>query len=1063
MADLKLELDDEHPLALELDSLGEAVSRYQHEAHAASVKLQRYALNNSNAIQHAHALEQENARLREELEILRAHPDSAPQAATLQVPELTLALRKLSDKLTLTEGTLLARSIELVHAQSELRKARQERDVVLVAARQVNARVEEGKLRERELLRKAQAAEEETKLANMVLEEYAALVRKLEGRSSNSSSISREGDHSTSQPTPASSFTEGKAGLQRLLSEFNKENERLAFELGKVRSESELVHAQLEAERQRSEADRESLAKIILELDQYRADDTTAAKMVSRYMKFSQSTSDSLQKAMDNLRTRHSSTVSTFNLQIEHLHNALMTERRQNEKLREALDQLSEDLSREAYGRRREIALRLSFLGREETLSENIRRWIRKSTESASRAFSQAQNAQDLIGALRETFDDVLHSAEHLLDTLNGQPVGKEDVLQGSVARIVAAQSAVKRLTRELQLETHLRLQAQSRFANAGAAVEALAAAKHLPDLPMTPAQSSSSVNLHSDQIVSTTVVLRDTPTEVTSHILQERIPTVAQEKQTLPDRYSVEKEPTAASSRGVLSEMVPSEASNDSNTGFALEPSDVLPQSGSENKHASRKENAMPSETPSSSITQGATPVEQEDLTLHFRHLPTVPVVAITTVSDEAYPRATGEVIDAANTDMLQPPLALHSFASETLSPRKLAVATLPSGTTSTSTIQELSGVDICDLPSTSLQETPQPHKDVELAPSTSASLAIDTAAGTPSGMLFKSSPVVSASAHPLIADLELAKERYDSFQRAFRDCNLSLKELKKDTAELPSLLETSAILKAAVERLNDYNEDTRVELEIRVADEERMISGYETLLAVPGAMSDEIDEAELRQEIVAFVEGTTGSVAKAQQQFSRKLEDLQHDIASVKRTIHEISSGELSLPTYASTPPTKSAQGWSSWTGGILGGGRPVSPAPTFGSVMTTPRVRQSSFGSFMHRPSLSNLHERSAADDAAENNSLFAGLNLRIPMPALAVPQSFPSRGFFLSPSVSHTQKPRAASSPMYMLGLGMRSDAYGFPTPSTKGSSRRLVTSTEDNGTGLEDTAGDSDVE
>lgn len=112
----------------------------------------------------------------------------------------------------------------------------------------------------------------------MVLEEYASLVRKLEGRTSKSS------DGEPLQSTPAVNLAEGKLGLQRLLNEFNVENERVVSNLNKARSENELLRAQLDAERQRSEADRESLAKIILELDRYRADDSTAAKMVSRYM-----------------------------------------------------------------------------------------------------------------------------------------------------------------------------------------------------------------------------------------------------------------------------------------------------------------------------------------------------------------------------------------------------------------------------------------------------------------------------------------------------------------------------------------------------------------------------------------------------------------------------------------------------------------------------------------------------------------------------------------------------------------------------------------------------------
>jgi hypothetical protein len=42
---------------------------------------------------------------------------------------------------------------------------------------------------------------------------------------------------------------------------------------------------------------------------------------------------------------------------------------------------------------------------------------------------------------------------------------------------------------------------------------------------------------------------------------------------------------------------------------------------------------------------------------------------------------------------------------------------------------------------------------------------------------------------------------------------------------------------------RLDDFSEDARVELEIRLADEERIARGYATLLAVPGAITSEAE----------------------------------------------------------------------------------------------------------------------------------------------------------------------------------------------------------------------------
>ena len=163
---------------------------------------------------------------------------------------------------------------------------------------------------------------------------------------------------------------------------------------------------------------------------------------------------------MESLKARHESTAATLSSEIEQLHKTLIMERRQAEKLRSALDELSEDISREAFGRRREISLRLAFLGREESLAEALRRWTRKARESFDRAF----NAQSDPAALRSIFNRMFVDADSLLELLNGHPSTEEDTA-GSVARIVAAQDAVSTLTRELQAETDRRLRAELRLA----------------------------------------------------------------------------------------------------------------------------------------------------------------------------------------------------------------------------------------------------------------------------------------------------------------------------------------------------------------------------------------------------------------------------------------------------------------------------------------------------------------------------------------------------------------------------------------------------------------------
>jgi hypothetical protein len=50
---------------------------------------------------------------------------------------------------------------------------------------------------------------------------------------------------------------------------------------------------------------------------------------------------------------------------------------------------------------------------------------------------------------------------------------------------------------------------------------------------------------------------------------------------------------------------------------------------------------------------------------------------------------------------------------------------------------------------------------------------------------------------------------------------------------------------------RLDDFSKDARVELEIRLADEERIARGYATLLAVPGAITSEAEAQDVERAV--------------------------------------------------------------------------------------------------------------------------------------------------------------------------------------------------------------------
>ncbi|KAG6838348.1 hypothetical protein C0991_012437 [Blastosporella zonata] len=191
-------------------------------------------------------------------------------------------------------------------------------------------------------------------------------------------------------------------------------------------------------------------------------------------------------------------------------------------------------------------------------------------------------------------------------------------------------------------------------------------------------------------------------------------------------------------------------------------------------------------------------------------------------------------------------------------------------------------------------------------------------------------------------------------------------------------------------------------------MADEALVVRGFETLLSVPGALAtpthqsgdqdqDTMTHSDVEMQVQAFVSGTDPSVSKAMRNLSRKLEDVEHDIAALQRAMH---NADEEPPAPPAPSDSVTSGGWSSWirsTPASPASPAPV-PAPTFGSVMTSPRLR--------HSPSL-NFPARKTADP-------LGSLGLRVPMPGYIHPQAGPG-----------IVQPRSRTlSTMYMLGLGVK---------------------------------------
>ena len=598
------------------------------------------------------------------------------------------------------------------------------------------------------------------------------------------------------------------------------------------------------------------------------------------------------------------------------------------ERLRMALDDLSEEISRETYGRRREVTLRLAFLGREENLAEHLRRWHRKAREYHQRT-SSLTDVEEVL----DVFGRALAESDDLLGALDGE-LHLEDLPAGSLARIIAARDAAGFLSQELQMETDRRMQLERYLAHIQ---------EQQPSLPSSTEQLSETEEPPPGRIA-------DLPSSDTS-------------SSDAPPEYP------------------------DADT------QDAIPMAGVDKPLPCSPQSAVPSRPSPNLVLYHPSPVASSPLD-------NVPWL------DPAL-GGPDEVVEKDRTANATPPIPL-SVVVESVEPSIPSVHVSPVEPEPTPTV---SGRDVRPIDETSL-----PVHDLKL-PSTPLTLSPQSAVSRippPISPVRTPTPAVELGDpkhRELLEGLSNVKSRYDDLQKAFRGCHAALKELTKSLSSVPPS-DTAGLVRITVQRLDDFNEDTRVELEIRSADEERVTQAFQTLLVVKGAIASEEEMADLEEKVAAFVEGTDKTVSRATQQFSQKLDDLTHDIASLKAFIHD-------LPENVPEPP-KTSGTWYTFTASLLGQrppSRPVSPAPTFGSVMTTPRLR--------HSPSLPHLRK----SPTLESSDPLAGLRLRVP---IAAPTTTP-----LSPPIaSPPSRQQRTASGMHMLGFGHRGGLLNSPNQSRR---------------------------
>lgn len=260
----------------------------QEELHRNSAKLQSHYHQASSEHERILELELENNLLREEVFALRQtpHPSTLPQShpAVSQVQQLTLSLRKLSDQLTHTEASLFTRTTELTHTRSDLHKAKVQEEKAYELAARIRGREEALSARVQEMEWKVREAQEREKMAEVVIGEYANLVRKLEGREMKNNASKQPLPNGNAGGPLEDGLSQGKLGLKRLMSEMEEEISGLQIQLQTLHTEKEELEARVDTKLKAAEADRQARAQAEFELEKMKVDDNTAAKMVSRYM-----------------------------------------------------------------------------------------------------------------------------------------------------------------------------------------------------------------------------------------------------------------------------------------------------------------------------------------------------------------------------------------------------------------------------------------------------------------------------------------------------------------------------------------------------------------------------------------------------------------------------------------------------------------------------------------------------------------------------------------------------------------------------------------------------------
>ncbi|ORX41163.1 hypothetical protein BD324DRAFT_654716 [Kockovaella imperatae] len=492
-------LSPNHPLLAELASLRQQLGQYQKSSHqsasqAQAIRHELMAVKDANR-----ALRARQSALENELEVLRKNPAPVPiPPSSTALTELSLAHRRLSAKLDLTEAALGSTQLELAASKQEIQRLVRDRDADLRALNEVR-RVELEKEEALEWERgERRRVEEQKKLCDLALKEYSALVHSLNPyavppptpRSPSPNILQSPPDLSSptsasvdSPPvTPHSSADSisnlliGQRGVRQLCNDFSstlfakeKELQTVQLRVDELEQTVTTLREQLNAETALRVTAQEDRAKAL-------RDDGSAAKVVERYMIFTQKTHATIHLHLDNLRVRSAATQASLRSELNEIRQRFQDEVKRTDQLRVALDEMGEGFSRESAGRRREIGLRLSLLAEEEKRERKLEAWldrVRKMRDGAEGAVIEPDMLETLLDEGVDAVSEPSASKQvkkkrswrGLMSGKGKQkaiPLTQDTAVDNSVARVLLAEELAQTLNADLQKETERRLQLEN-------------------------------------------------------------------------------------------------------------------------------------------------------------------------------------------------------------------------------------------------------------------------------------------------------------------------------------------------------------------------------------------------------------------------------------------------------------------------------------------------------------------------------------------------------------------------------------------------------------------------